>query len=86
VNSRLSNSIKYPEWQNAYLAAITEEDTVRLKQKLSDAEVAIFRRQQALASNSSHSLELRAEHIALQDAIEGLRRLQQEKLKFPEWK
>lgn len=80
------NSTKYPDWQKAYFAAIHEQDVANLKQRLSDAEAAIFRRQQTLAPKSNQSIENRAEYTALQQAIEGLRRLQREKLDFPDWK
>ena len=80
----MNRPLKYPEWQTAYLAAVSEVHEANLKQKLAAAEAAIFRRQQALASLDL--AEHHQERIALQEAMEGLRILQREKLRFPDWK
>ena len=48
-----SNGITYPEWQPEFVAAITETDPVRMKDKIDAAEFAIFRRAQKLPARWS---------------------------------
>jgi hypothetical protein len=76
------SDLRYPEWQTAYLAAISELDDTKLAARAMDAEEAIFRRFQALGTSSDHH----EERLALEDAIRGLRVLRRDKLKFPDWK
>ena len=68
-------------WQRAYQAALLEKDKTKLLKKAEHAETLIFRRLQALGEASRHCEEA----IALDNAIRGLRTLQRDKLKFPEW-
>lgn len=77
----MSQLLKYPKWQPAYLAAIAEADEAKVSEKANEAEAAIFRRLQVITADSDHY----EERIALQDAINGLRRLQRDKLGFPDW-
>jgi hypothetical protein len=60
--------------------ALLEQDPERLKQKVAEAEVAVFLRLQDLAQDSP------AERHALQDASEALLALKRDTLKFPHWK
>ena len=68
-------------WQRAYQAALLEKDKTNLLKKAEQAETLIFRRLQALGEASSHCEEA----TALDNAIRGLRTLQRDKLKFPDW-
>ena len=74
--------LRYPEWQRAYLVAMTELNATKLAAKAMEAEEAIFRRLQALGTSSDHH----EERLALDDAIRGLHILRRDKLKFPDWK
>lgn len=75
--------MKFPEWQGAWQDALLELDPEKLHQKVAKAETAIFKRLQELSSDRTDHNE---EHVALNDAINGLRILKVEKLKFPNWK
>ena len=70
--------LKYGNWRDSYQQALVELDPARLRQKVLDAETAIFRQLQQLG--------VQEERMAINDAIANLRVLQQEKLQFPGWK
>jgi len=72
--------MKYPEWQEEYLAAILEGNVTRLPEKVFEAEAAIFNRYQAL-NGKGHA----EERAALKIAIEGLRVLKTKRLNHPDW-
>ncbi len=70
------------EWKKLVHEALVEVNPEKLKEKVSEAEAAIFQRLQALASTPDSSAELHA----LQDASNTLLVLKREVLKFPDWK
>jgi hypothetical protein len=69
-------------WKRLVQEALVEVNPDRLREKVGEAEAAVFQRLQALASNSDGSEELHA----LQDASNTLLVLKREVLKFPDWK
>ena len=69
------------EWKKVFQEALVEVNPDRLKEKLAEAEAAIFQRLQALQPGTDHVEELRA----LQDASSALLVLKREVLKFPDW-
>ena len=77
--------LKYGNWRDSYQQALVELDPARLRQKVLDAETAIFRQLQQL-SMDGHAKGVQEERMAINDAIANLRVLQQEKLQFPGWK
>lgn len=62
--------------------ALVEQDPERLKERVAEAEVAVFVRLQDLA----HAQDSPAERNALQDASKALLALKRHALKFPHWK
>lgn len=70
------------EWQKSVRDALLELNPDVLKQKVADAEAAIFERLQALAKAGGTS----EERQALEDAVNSLRVLKREMLKFPDWR
>ena len=75
--------MKYPEWQEEYLAAILEGNVTRLPEKVFEAEAAIFNRYQALTN--LHGKGHAEERAALEIAVEGLRVLKTKRLNHPDW-
>lgn len=73
------NGISYPEWQPEFVAAITETDPVRLKEKIAAAEFAIFQRAQKLAPNGHED-----EREAMRNAASALRGLLISVLGYPD--
>lgn len=69
------------EWQNIIRAAQLETDPEQLKQKIGEAEAALFQRLQVLQQNP----EATEERNALQDASNTLLMLKRDVLKFPDW-
>jgi hypothetical protein len=63
---------RYEEWQPQYEAALLELDPKKLRQRIEEAETAIFNRLQCLSS-SSYELERQA----IDDALAALRVLTQ---------
>jgi hypothetical protein len=76
-----SLQIHYPDWQQAYQAALLELDPQKFAQRITDAETAIFKRQQAIAQSPNHV----AERHAIDDALASLRVLKGDNLGFPDW-
>jgi hypothetical protein len=70
------------EWQRMLHDALVEQDPERLKQRVAEAEAAVFVRLQDLA-RAPDSL---TERHALQDASDALLALKTDALKFPHWK
>ena len=70
------------EWQQTLHEALVEQDPERLKERVAEAEVAVFLRLQDL----SKAQDSPAERHALQDASEALLALKRDTLKFPHWK
>jgi hypothetical protein len=71
---------RYPSWQKAYQAALTESDPEVLRGKIEATENAIFRRFQELSGMNGQGNE---ERVALDDALRALRDLQTERLHYP---
>lgn len=69
------------EWQKPVREALLELDPERLKQKVANAEAAIFERLQVLSRDNGTA----EERQALQDATNSLRVVKREVLKFPDW-
>ena len=70
------------EWKKLVKEAVVEVNPDRLKEKVAEAEAAIFQRLQALERGSDNS----SERFALQDASNTLLALKREVLKYPDWK
>jgi len=70
------------EWQSLIHEASVELDLDKLRDKITEAESAIFNRLQTLGQNAE-SFE---ERTALQDASNTLLTLKREMLKFPDWR
>ena len=75
------SSVRYPEWQNEYQAALLELDRQKLAQRVTAAEEAIYKRLQVIAESGDHE----AERQAIEDALEAIRVLMRDKLNFPDW-
>jgi hypothetical protein len=70
------------EWQSIVQAAQVETNPEQLKQKIGEAEAALFHRLQALQQNP----EAVEERNALQDASNTLLALKRDVLKYPDWR
>ena len=70
------------EWQRALHEALLEQDPEKLKERVAEAEAAVFLRLQDLALVQEASVE----RLALQDASEALLNLKTDGLKFPQWR
>ena len=70
------------EWQRMLHEALVEQDPERLKERVEEAEAAVFLRLQDLA----HTQDGPAERNALQDSSRALLALKIDTLKFPHWK
>ena len=70
------------EWQRMLHEALVEQDPERLKERVEEAEAAVFLRLQDLAQAQDSP----AEQNALQDASKALLALKRDTLKFPHWK
>jgi hypothetical protein len=67
----MSPELSYPEWQQAFQAALLELDRAKLLELVTAAETAIYKRLQAVSQGSdSH-----AERQAIEDALANLRTL-----------
>lgn len=62
--------------------ALVEQDPEKLKERVDEAEAAVFLRLQDLAQTQDSS----AERAALHDASKALLTLKTHGLKFPDWK
>lgn len=76
-----SPKMLYPEWQEAYRAALLELDPEKLPKRVEVAETAIFKRLQTL----SKAPDSKAERQAIEDALASLRTLKADNLGFPDW-
>jgi hypothetical protein len=79
--SSTSHKIKYPHWQRELDAALEEGDPRTLRQRVDAAEAAMFLRTQSL----ENSPEAVAEQKAISEAIGALRKIQRDKLGYPNW-
>ena len=75
------DDLTYAEWQTPYQEALTETDEEKLKEKILLTEWKIFERLQYVSSDDNHHGERRA----IDDALNVLLKLKQEKLRYPEW-
>jgi hypothetical protein len=78
---RGSSTLRYPEWQRPYQAALLELNPEKLAKHVAEAEAAIFKR--LLQLSDSHDGQ--AEREVIQGAISGLKILKRDSLKFPDW-
>ena len=69
-------------WQKIIQEALLELDPEKLKQKIGEAETAVFQRLQALGQSPGAERE----RDALQNASNTLLTLKNEVLKFPDWR
>lgn len=67
--------LRYPEWQKIYHDALLEQ---KLVQRVSEAETAILSRLQEIRIGSDSRMEAQA----IEDALNGLRVLKNETVKF----
>lgn len=65
-------------WQREYDAVLSESDTSALFKRVEIAEAAILTRRDALEASSDHH----AERQAIERALERLRTIKQDRLKF----
>jgi len=76
------SELRYPEWQPSYLEALLEGDEQKLESKIHLAEWKIFQRLQTISADSDHH----GERSAIADALNALRFLKRDTLKYPDWK
>jgi hypothetical protein len=74
--SRLPLRIRFPEWQQAYEAAILEMDRIVVSNRIAEAETAILKRLEKIRLSAIHE----AERQAIQNAIFMLHIVKQEEL------
>jgi hypothetical protein len=70
------------EWQQTLREALMERDPDRLRDRVAEAEAAVFLRLQDLGQAQGSFAERRALH----EATETLLALKRDALKFPDWK
>ena len=70
--------LPYPEWQKIYHDALLEPNPQKLVQRVNEAETAILSRLQEIRIGSDSRVEARA----IEDALNGLRVLKNETVKF----
>ncbi len=70
--------LRYPEWQKIYHDALLELNPQKLVQRVSEAETAILSRLQEIRIGSDSRMEAQA----IEDALNGLRILKNETVKF----
>ena len=70
--------LRYPEWQKIYHDALLEPNPQKLVQRVNEAETAILSRLQEIRIGS----DSRVEAQAIEDALNGLRVLKNETVKF----
>lgn len=75
------DDLAYPHWQRPVQAALVELDKDKLKERVAEAEAAIFERQQAISLSRDHH----AEREAIECALGNLRVVKREILEFPDW-
>jgi hypothetical protein len=78
---RGSTTLRYPQWQRPYQAALLELDPQKLAQHVAEAEAAIFKRLQQL----SQSQDGETERQVIEGAICALKILKRDSLNFPDW-
>jgi hypothetical protein len=73
--------LKYPQWQEPLQTALSDAGSPDLLKKIQAAEQAIYERFQILADGRGHE----SERQAMADALSVLRKIQRDKLSFPDW-
>jgi hypothetical protein len=81
-NTMSDGEVKYPEWQGPLQEAILEFNREKLAEKLQQVEALVFERFQQLRQGTNGA----SERIALNDALNTLKILRQQKLDYPGWK
>ncbi|HYM78355.1 MAG TPA: hypothetical protein VE377_20445 [Candidatus Dormibacteraeota bacterium] len=74
-----SPPLRFPTWQRAYSAVLTEADTRALFKLVEIAEAAILTRRASLEGDPNHH----SEREAIDDAIAILREVKKKRLRFP---
>jgi hypothetical protein len=72
------SELRYPEWQKPYHEALLELNPQKLVQRVNEAETAILSHLQEIRIGSGSRLEAQA----IEDALNGLRVLKNETVKF----
>jgi hypothetical protein len=72
------SELRYPEWQKLYHDALLELNPQKLGQRVNEAERAILSRLQEIPIGSDSRMEAQA----IDDALNGLRVLKNETVKF----
>jgi hypothetical protein len=83
MNGKLQN------WQAAYQQVLFEHDYQRLSNAVETAETAIFVRCQGLldgASDGMSNTQIASERAEINRALETLRVIKKDRLKFPDWR
>lgn len=78
--------LRFPDWQKPYQAALLETDHPRLRQKILEAEAAIFKRRQELSRDGDGHVDgspqdgpaTSFETLAISDALSTLTMLRNE--------
>jgi hypothetical protein len=73
-----SRSQRFPAWQPAYEAVLTEADTYALFKLVEVAEAAVLTRRAALEGSADHH----SERQAMEEALANLRVVKRDRLKF----
>jgi hypothetical protein len=76
VDDAPSNHTRFPAWEKPYQDALKESDPQKRSEKVTAAETAIFQRLRALVNSADGN----SEAIAIQDALDALFNLKNEKL------
>jgi hypothetical protein len=72
------SELRYPEWQKPYHEALLEPNPQKLAERVNEAERAILSRLQEIRVGSDNRMEAQA----IEDALNGLRVLKNETVKF----
>ena len=72
------SELRYPEWQKPYHEALLEPNPQKLAERVNEAERAILSRLQEILIGSDNRMEAQA----IEDALNGLRVLKNETVKF----
>ena len=71
-------NLKYATWQGPYPQALLKLDPARFRQKIQNAEAAIFSGLQQLTEGEAHAARDQEKRLAINDAISSLRALRNE--------
>ena len=76
------SSLRFPEWQPQYQAALIELNHSKLLRRVTEAEYAIFERLQSLEGTPNYQFRF-AELLAIEDALARMRLLKREQVDLP---